>query len=151
MRLGQQRTLLAVAGAAVGALAFLAFGTSPDPAAAAPQPQAAWRLPAAPPAKLEASDEVWKKRSPWGAAPAAETAQAPAWLPAGIVGAGNAAYAVFVAAGQPEARVRSGGRLPDGGKVLRISRSHLSWVDAQGAKHEYELLADPLPMPMNTP
>ncbi len=143
--------LLAVASLAAGGLGFLALGSGPDPAAAATQPQAAWRLPIPPRGNLAAADAVWKKRAPWGAPPSTETEKPPVWLPAGIVGVGSTAYAVFVATGEPEVRIRPGGRLPDGGKVLQISRSRLSWIDAQGAKHEREMLADPLPNPMNTP
>lgn len=148
-----RRLLPAASAALLGALAFLVVGRHPDPGAAHRGGQVDWSLAGSSPAELDAADAVWKKRSPWGATTteAASPPPPPTYLPAGVVGAGASMYAVFIAPGQPEVRLRAGDALPGGGKVTGITRSRISWVDAQGAKHGHELLADPLPMPMNTP
>lgn len=147
-----RRCLLVLACAVAGAIGFAFAGSRPDPGEGAGSGRVDWSLPTGARMELAAADGVWKTRPPWGALPAdASAAPAPRYVPVGIVGAGASLYAVFAAPGLPEAHVRAGDRLPDGGRVTRISRLHLSWIDAQGDKHEHELLADPLPMPMNMP
>lgn len=143
-----RRAALLVAAWLLGGLAFLALGAGPGTRTGAPGAHVDWRLPAAPAQELAAADEVWTLRAPWGApAKPADAAPPPPPppVPVGVVASGGVFRAVFVTPGGPEVRVKAGDALPDGGRVTAVSRFHVSWIDGQGAKHEQELLADPLP------
>ncbi len=147
----QRRALVPVAALVLGGLAFLALGPGPDPESVGAQVHVDWRLPAAPARELGAADKVWTKNAPWGGRPAKAAAgqdakpAPPPLLPVGVVATAGGFRAVFIAAGGPETRAKAGDTLPDGGRVTKVSRFHVSWIDGQGTKHEQELLADPLP------
>ena len=144
--------LLLLSAVAIGAAAFLAFGHKPGAGTAQGAAGVDWTLPSPAAVELAAADEVWMSRAPWGA-PArsadAEPAPPPAPVPVGVVASGKQLRAVFVVPGGPETRAGAGDALPDGGRVLKVSRFHVSWVDGQGTQHEQELLADPLPQVAN--
>lgn len=115
-----------------------------------------WRLPAPAKPALEPADRVWAERAPWGAPPppppTPEPPPPPRPAPVGIVAAGKGFHAIFVVPGSMgELRVRPGGRLPDGGRVLSVSRFRVVWRDGEGNRHEQELLADPLPIVRTVP
>jgi len=144
----RRQLLLALAALAIGVAAFLAFGRKP---AAGTGPAGAgvdWTLPSPAAVELAAADEVWLSRAPWGAPPPSADAAPPPPpppVPVGVVASGKVLRAIFVVPGGPGIRAGAGDALPDGGRVLKVSRFHVTWVDGQGTKHEQELLADPLP------
>ena len=133
----------------LGAAAFLLAGDGPAHEGEPRPAGAAWQLPGTPVRELKGPDEVWASRSPWGRPPAAEAEAAPPppppWRPVGVVAKGRGFRAVFVTPGSPETVAGAGDPLPDGGRVLSVTRFHVAWVDGQGNKLEQELLADPLP------
>lgn len=148
---GVLRPMLGMAAAfLLGALAWWQAGSGPEGAASRPALRVNWQLRAVEKQDLAAVDAVWKERAPWGA-PAgatasgeAEPAPPPPSIPVGVVVVGRGFRAVFVTPGADEVRVRAGDRLPDGGRVTAVSRFRIDWIDAQGTKHEQELLSDPL-------
>lgn len=149
MKPRSMRLLVVAAAAIAGALAWFALGAAPGSVVPARPGNVKWTLPRDRPQELAALDKVWERRAPWRGAAAVAADEAPPppppFLPVGVVGAGKAAQAIFVAAGGPEVRVKPGDSLPDGGKVTRVSPFRVGWIDAKGAKHEQELFADPLP------
>ncbi len=143
-----RRILLAVSSVVLGAAAFLAFGPKPGAGTARDAAGVDWALPSPAAVELAAADEVWMSRAPWGAPPAsadAEPPPPPPPVPVGIVASGGQFRALFVVPGGLETRAGAGDALPDGGRVLKVSRFRVTWVDGQGTQHEQELLADPLP------
>lgn len=141
-----------VAGACVlGALASLLFGTSP--AAVTPQRNAdvEWapvgmRVP-----DFERVDAVWVARAPWGALPVPVEPEEPPPpppppppVPVGVVGSGRAVQAIFMVHGEGGVRVPIGGRLPDGGQLVRVSGMKVDWVDGDGQPRERRLFLDPM-------
>lgn len=143
-----RRILLALVALALGAAAFLAFGHKPGAGATQAAAGVDWSLPSPAAVELAAADEVWMSRAPWGAPPGSTNAEPPPPpppVPVGIVASGGKFRALFVVPGGAETRAGAGDALPDGGRVLEVSRFRVTWVDGQGTKHEQELLADPLP------
>jgi len=137
--------------AALGALLAYRSGLPrTDDSGAVRQP--AWRLPQGGTPALKAPDLVWAERAPWGAPPPPPVPPPPPPppppMPVGVIASGPRHFqALFVVPGQPlEHRVRAGGRLPDGGRVLSVTRFRVVWRDGKGERHEQELLADPLPL-----
>lgn len=148
---GILKPLLGMAAAfLLGALAWWLVGPGPDRAASRPGLHVDWQLPDVEKQELAAADAVWKQRAPWGSqagatgAGEAEPAPPPPSTPVGVVAAGKGFRAVFVTPGADEVQVKAGDRLPDGGRVIAVSRFRIGWIDAQGTKHEQELLSDPL-------
>lgn len=134
--------------ATVGGL--LAFrGDLPRTEVASAAAVSGWSLPAPARPALEAADRIWDERAPWGAPPPPppppEPPPPPPPVPVGVVMSGRETYAVFVVRGSAlEYRVRRGEKLPDGGRLLKVSRTHVVWKDGKGVRHEQELLADPM-------
>ncbi|GHE41179.1 hypothetical protein GCM10007167_23880 [Vulcaniibacterium thermophilum] len=153
MSAGLRIILGMVLAAALGGL--LAFrGGLPRTDAPRNGARAEWSLPAPAKPALASADRIWEERAPWGAPPPPppppEPPPPPPPVPVGVVKSGRFAYAVFVVPGAPaEYHVRVGGRLPDGGRVMKISRSRVIWKDGRGEQHDQELLADPLPLLRN--
>jgi hypothetical protein len=138
----------------LGGGAFVLLGDGPGSQAGAHQGGGGWSLPAAPSRELAGPDGVWASRAPWGRPEAERTEAAPPpppWRPVGVVANGRTFRAVFVTPGNPETVAGAGDKLPDGGRVLAVSRFHVTWTDGQGNKREQELLADPLPRQNTTP
>lgn len=150
MSAGLRIILGMVLAAALGGL--LAFrGGLPRTDAPRNGARAEWSLPAPAKPALASADRIWEERAPWGAPPPPppppEPPPPPPPVPVGIAGAGKRGlHAIFVVPGTTgELRVRPGGRLPDGGRVLSVTRFRVVWRDGGGTRHEQELLADPLP------
>lgn len=140
-----------IAGACVlGALASLLFGTSP--AAVTPQPGAdtdwtpvGMRVP-----DFERVDAIWVARAPWGALPVPVEPEEPPPpppppppVPVGVVGAGRNVQAIFLVHGEGGVQVRVGGRLPDGGQLVRVNGMTIHWIDGDGQARERRLFLDP--------
>lgn len=139
----------------LGMLGWFTFGTGPQASAAAPAQGDGWALPVAAAAKLDAPAKVWEKRQPWGPPPAvAQDAAAvpePVAIPVGTATANGRLVAVFLSPDGSVVRVRPGQEIAGGGRLVAVTRFHVSWTDARGTKHEQELLADPLPSQVPLP
>ena len=60
-------------------------------------------------------------------------------MPVGIARGRRNFEALFSVQGAGELRIPPGGRLPDGGRVLKVSRLGVEWVDGKGERHEHEM------------
>lgn len=131
----------------VGALGYLLLGNGPRSTATKATTQAPWALPAADAPDMAAAEALWTTRPPWGAAVAAQTAEAPVptAAPLGVVMTRDGFRAVFALPGAIPFMVRPGDPLPGGGSVTEVSRAKVSWTDAAGTTQQRELLTDPAP------
>lgn len=142
-----------IVGAALllGVAANLLFGPSP----AAVTPVVAEEMPWQPVGMrvpdLAVADVGWEARAPWGAAPKpVEPPPAPPPpppMPVGVIGSGASKQAIFLIPGGGELGVGVGGALPDGGRVLEIAGTKVTWVDGAGKKQERRMFLDPLQLP----
>ncbi|TDK29981.1 hypothetical protein [Luteimonas terrae] len=131
----------------LGALACLLVGNSPASVKPREDPGLVWdtirmRLP-----DLAVVDAAWETRAPWGAAPRPveppPPPPPPPPTPVGIAGRGRNLQAIFMIHGEGGVRVPVGGKLPDGGQVLRIHGMQVDWVDGEGERHQRRLFVDP--------
>ncbi|MBD9369572.1 hypothetical protein [Xanthomonas sp. XNM01] len=144
------KAVLAGAGAlALGALAALLFGSAPSTSSSSPPLATDWVLPTSRIPDLAALDARWEQQPPWPQPPkppepvaalAEAAAVAPTLaVPVGIARGKRGPEAIFSVSGAGELRLPVGGRLPDGGRVTKVSRLGVEWVDAEGEQHEHEL------------
>lgn len=143
------RNLLVVAAAfSSGMAAYQALGSSPAAAAPAASGAVKWNQPGASAPDLKQADATWDERAPWGAPPQpVAPPPPPVPVPVGIIKVARGHEAIFMIAGAGELRLRPGGRLPDGGRLLRISGLRVTWVDGAGQQHQREMFGDPLQPP----
>ena len=127
----------------VGVAGYSFFGASPDKLVPPSPGDVEWKPVQAWIPDLAAADEQWSQLAPWGAVPKPAEALAPPPLPppvaVGIAKGARGPVAIFMISGAGELRLPPGGRLPDGGRVLRISGMRVTWVDGKGLKQEREM------------
>lgn len=133
---------------AVGSLANLLFGPSPDAIAQLPPDKNEWAVPGADLPDLAALDAGWEARAPWGARPrapeAAPVPPPPPPAPVGIArGRKGQQEVIFLVADQGAVRVAPGESLPDGGRLLRVSGMRVTWIDGEGQEQQREMFLDP--------
>lgn len=138
--------IVVVAALLLGALASQYLAASPAAVRAQPQPAVVWTDGWAPGPDPADAVSVWQSASPWGAAPAA-AAEAlppppPPPVPVGVAKEGRNYIAIFQVNGNGVMRLRAGGRLPDGGKVLQVSGRRIVWLDADGKRQQREIFND---------
>ena len=63
-------------------------------------------------------------------------------MPVGVAKEGRNYIAIFQVNGNGVMRLRAGGRLPDGGKVLQVSGRRIVWLDADGKRQQREIFND---------
>ncbi len=132
---------------ALGAGASFLFGDAPASVSARPPVLLDWKMPQLATLDFAVLDAQWKESPPWPAPPppppaaeqatAAEEAVPPA--PVGIAKGRRAYEAIFSVPGAGELRLLPGDRLPDGGRVLKVSRLSIEWVDGKGERHEHQM------------
>ena len=129
----------------LGVAGYALFGASPDKLVPESPGDVEWKPVQAWAPDLAAADQRWKELAPWGAAPKpAEPLPPPPPIPPMAVGIAKGARgpeAIFMLDGAGEVRLPPGGRLPGGGRVLRISGLNVTWLDAKGVKQEREMFA----------
>jgi hypothetical protein len=140
--------LLALAFAA-GAWAWRTVGDVQLPRHGAAARDEPWTTPPGVGHDLKASDRLWAKYGPWGLPPPPPPAPPPpppppAPVPVGIIARPGGLNALFVLPGGAEFQVPRGGKIPGGGRLVAISRVHITWIDRDGKKREQELLGDPM-------
>ena len=134
--------LLVVAAFAVGAGAYLALGASPEKVVPRPPVDPEWKPLEARVPDLALADARWSELAPWGAVPKPAEAPPPPPPPpmaVGIVKTPRGPEAIFMIHDAGEIRVAPGGRLPDGGRLLRIAGFRITWIDGKGLKQEREM------------
>lgn len=137
--------LAALVALLLGAGASFLFGDAPASASARPPAQLEWKVPQLATLDFAVLDAQWEKSPPWPAPPppaveqaaAAEEALPPA--PVGIAKGKRAFEAIFSVPGAGELRLLPGGRLPDGGRVMKVSRLSVEWVDGKGEHYEHQM------------
>ena len=139
--------LVGLVALALGAGASFLFGDAPASASARPPAPLDWKMPEPAILDFAALDAKWEESPPWPAPPppppaaeqaaAAEEALPPA--PVGIAKGKRTFEAIFSVPGAGELRLTPGGRLPDGGRVLKVSRLSVEWVDGKGERHEHQM------------
>ncbi len=131
-----------------GVLASFVFGSAPPPTSSSPPSPSEWVVPASQALDIAVLDAKWEQSPPWpappkpvedvaGALPAA--AALPVAVPVGIAKGRRGPEAIFSVSGAGELRLPVGGRLPDGGRVTKVSRLGVEWIDADGEHHEHEM------------
>lgn len=138
------KSLLLVAAAfGAGAGAYLALGASPEKVVPRPPVDPEWKPVEARVPDLALADARWSEHSPWGAVPKPVEAPPPPPPPppmaVGIVKTPRGPEAIFTVHDAGEIRVAPGGRLPGGGRLLRIAGFRITWIDAKGMKQEREM------------
>lgn len=135
--------VLVVAAFAIGAGAYLALGASPEKVVPRPPVDPEWKPLEARVHDLALADARWSELAPWGAVPKPPEAPPPPPPPppmaVGIVKTPRGQEAIFMIHDAGEIRVAPGGRLPDGGRLLRIAGFRITWIDAKGMKQEREM------------
>lgn len=147
----------------VGVVGALVFGAAPQQASgqALADP---WRAPQGRQPDLAMLDARWEKTPPWPQppkpveAPLPAVDAPPAAVPLGIASGRRGQEAIFSVPGSGELRLGVGGRFPDGGRVTRVSRLGVEWVDGAGEHHEHAMFstyrlqgASAAGVPLNTP
>ena len=132
-----------VAAFGVGVAGYALFGASPDKLVPPSPGDVEWKPVQARVPDLAAADERWSELAPWGAMPKPVEAPRPPPPPppvaVGIAKGARGPEAIFMISGAGELRIPPGGRLPDGGRLLRISGMRVTWVDGKGQKQEREM------------
>ena len=127
----------------VGVAGYALFGASPDKLVPPSPGDVEWKPVQAWVPDLAVADERWSELAPWGAVPKPAEALLPPPPPppvaVGIAKGARGPEAIFMISGAGELRLPPGGRLPDGGRVLRISGMRVTWVDGKGLKQEREM------------
>ncbi len=130
----------------LGAGASILFGAEPPSVSTSPPAALDWQVPELAVLDFAALDAQWQETPPWPAPPpppvAADPAKAdepPPPMPVGIARGRRNFEALFSVQGAGELRIPPGGRLPDGGRVLKVSRLGVEWVDGKGERHEHEM------------
>ena len=135
--------VIVVAAFGVGVGAYFALGASPAKVVPKLPADPEWKPVEASVQDLVLADARWSEHSPWGAAPKPPEMPPPPPPPppvaVGIVKTPRGPEAIFMIHDAGEIRVAPGGRLPDGGRLLRISGFRITWVDAKGLKQEREM------------
>ena len=144
-----RRALPFAAAFVAGVLGYLVLGAGPRAATARDTVPVDWALPVDAAPDQAAAAEVWRARSPWGAAVAGADAAADeqdkAVVPVGVFITRDGLVALFSIPGAPLLRLRQGERLPTGGQVTAITSSSVSWTTTKGETRQRELFADPDP------
>ncbi|WP_411834122.1 hypothetical protein [Pseudoxanthomonas mexicana] len=140
--------LIVVAALLLGGGGCLLLGASPAAVVPTALAEPEWVAPSIRSPDLAAEDAVWEARAPWGAVPkpveAPPPPPPPPPVPVGIVRGAHGAEAIFLIHGSGELRIRIGGQLPDGGRLLGISGMQVAWVDGEGQRHRRRLFLDPM-------
>lgn len=127
----------------VGVAGYVLFGASPDKLVPPSPGDVEWKPVQAWIPDLVSADERWSQLAPWGAMPKLAEALAPPPPPppvaVGIAKGARGPEAIFMISGAGELRIPPGGRLPDGGRLLRISGMRVTWMDGKGQKQEREM------------
>lgn len=145
IRFSWKSVVVVAAAFGIGAGAYFALGASPEKVVPRPPVDPEWKPVQARVQDLALADARWSEHSPWGAVPKpAEAAPAPPPPPpmaVGIARGPRGPEAIFMVHDAGEIRVSPGGRLPDGGRLLRINGLQITWVDGKGLKQEREMFA----------
>lgn len=112
----------------------------------------AWVLPADG-SWLGSADAFWTGARPLGAPPTPPPPPppppppvVPPAVPAGVVVGADGRYeSIFLDPILGEVRLKAGDRMPQGGRVTRITRTAVEWVDGKGTRYRHAMLADPPP------
>ena len=114
----------------------------------------AWRTPESGMSEVAASDGIWNRRYPLGSPPPPPPPPAPPppppppppAVPAGVLAQTDGTYqAVFIDPVVGQVTLDAGDELPSGGKVLRITRTAVEWLNGKGQRFRHNMLADPAP------
>lgn len=145
MKVWWQTMVMAILAFFVGYSAWGRLDGGHNPLVSARARQESWSMPVPAEIGIAKANQQWAAHLPFGAPPLPEPPPPPPPpIPVGIVKVASGYEAIFVVAGHPiELRLRPGGRLPDGGRVIQIREMEVAWVDGQGRRQRREMLAGP--------
>lgn len=142
--------LLLVLAFCLGGWGWMAFGDVPAPPTAGTASGERWSVPRPIGPNLRLADHLWLESGPWGLPPPPPEPPPPPPpppppVPVGILASSSGLKAVFLVPGGGEVQLKRGDALPGGGRILRVDRFRIAWLDRDGKKREHELFGDPVP------
>lgn len=144
--------LLVLGAFVIGGLLQRYFFDAPRMDLAVAKPNEGWQLPAGV-LQSDGSQGFWSSSRPLGAPPpppppppVVPPPPPPLAIPAGVIVAANGQYeAIFLDPTQGEVHLKAGEAMPFGGRVIKITRSSIEWIDGQGNRFRHAMLQDAPP------